>query len=125
MADEVIVRFNGVSFEYGANNKILDEVDFSIRRNSKITFMGQNGAGKSTIFQLIAGTLQPESGRVSVGDNVTIAIAKQVIDYDYMDLTVREFFHKIYIEIVYDIYAKIDAVLEAVNLKAYHDKILL
>ena len=124
MADEVIVRFNGVSFEYGANNKILDEVDFSIRRNSKITFMGQNGAGKSTIFQLIAGALQPESGRISIGDNVTIAIAKQVIDYDYMDLTVREFFQKSFKEKVYDIDPKIDAVLDAVNLKAGHDKII-
>ena len=124
MADEVIVRFNGVSFEYGANNKILDEVDFSIRRNSKITFMGQNGAGKSTIFQLIAGAFQPESGRISIGDNVTIAIAKQVIDYDYMDLTVREFFQKSFKEKVYDIDPKIDAVLDAVNLKAGHDKII-
>ena len=124
MADEVIVRFNGVSFEYGANNKILDEVDFSIRRNSKITFMGQNGAGKSTIFQLIAGALQPESGRISISDNITIAIAKQVIDYDYMDLTVREFFQKSFKEKVYDIDPKIDAVLEAVNLKADHDKVI-
>lgn len=124
MADEVIVRFNGVSFEYGVNNKILDEVDFSIRRNSKITFMGQNGAGKSTIFQLIAGTLQPESGRISIGDNVSIAIAKQVIDHDYMDLTVREFFQKSFKEKVYDIDPKIDAVLEAVNLKADHDKVI-
>jgi len=124
MADEVIVRFNGVSFEYGANNKILDEVDFSIRRNSKITFMGQNGAGKSTIFQLIAGALQPESGRISISDNITIAIAKQVIDYDYMDLTVREFFQKSFKEKVYDIDPKIDAVLDAVNLKAGHDKII-
>src|SRR3989344_2073806 len=124
MADEVIVRFNGVSFEYGANNKILDEVDFSIRRNSKITFMGQNGAGKSTIFQLIAGGLQPESGRIRISDNITIAIAKQVIDYDYMDLTVREFFQKSFKEKVYDIDPKIDAVLDAVNLKAGHDKII-
>ncbi len=124
MAEEVIVRFNGVSFEYGANTKILDEVNFSIRKNSKITFMGQNGAGKSTIFQLIAGTLQAESGRISIADNITIAIAKQVIEYDYMDLTIREFFQKSFKEKVYDIDPKIDTVLDAVNLKADHDKII-
>ncbi len=50
---DVVVRFDEVSFEYGHNKPILDEVDFSVRRGSKITIMGQNGAGKSTIFQLI------------------------------------------------------------------------
>ena len=49
----VIVRFDEVSFEFGHNHPILKEVDFSIRRGAKITIMGQNGAGKSTIFKLI------------------------------------------------------------------------
>ena len=124
MTEEVIVRFNKVSFEYGSSKKILDEVDFSIRKNSKITFMGQNGAGKSTIFGLIIGALQPELGKISVGQNVTIAIAKQVMLQDQMNLTVREFFQKIFKEKVYDIDPKIDAVLKAVNLKADHDKII-
>ncbi len=124
MTEEVIVRFNKVSFEYGSSKKILDEVDFSIRKNSKITFMGQNGAGKSTIFGLIIGALQPELGKISVGQNVTISIAKQVMLQDQMNLTVREFFQKIFKEKVYDIDPKIDAVLKAVNLKADHDKII-
>src|SRR5437868_3177033 len=92
MANETILRFDGVSFDYGHTKKILDEVDFSIRRGSKITIMGQNGAGKSTIFQLMTGALTPESGRVNLGQNVTIAMSKQVIPVDRLDLTVREFF---------------------------------
>ena len=55
--DEVIVKFNNVSFEWGINKPILNEASFSVRRGSKITLMGQNGAGKSTIFQLITGHL--------------------------------------------------------------------
>ena len=47
---ETIVRFDKVSFEWGANNPILDNVSFSLRRGAKITLMGQNGAGKSTYF---------------------------------------------------------------------------
>ncbi|MBI2626408.1 MAG: ATP-binding cassette domain-containing protein [Candidatus Nealsonbacteria bacterium] len=47
---ETILRFAKVSFNYG-HKPILDEVDFSVRQGSKITLMGQNGAGKSTIFQ--------------------------------------------------------------------------
>jgi ATPase subunit of ABC transporter with duplicated ATPase domains len=122
--DQVIVRFNKVSFEYGHNKPILDEADFSVRRGSKITLMGQNGAGKSTIFQLITGVLKPESGSVSVANGLTIATARQVIPRDQMQLTVREFFEKCFAKKIYDIDPRIDAVLEVVNLKAAHDKII-
>ena len=91
---ETIVRFDKVSFEWGANNPILDNVSFSLRRGAKITLMGQNGAGKSTIFSLISGINIPESGIVNIVNKTSIAFAKQVISKDDMNLTVREFFEK-------------------------------
>jgi ATPase subunit of ABC transporter with duplicated ATPase domains len=124
MANETIARFDGVSFEYSSQNKILDEVSFSIRRGSKITIMGQNGAGKSTIFQLITGALSPEEGNVHISQNVTIALGRQTILPKQMDLTVREFFEEAFPKKVYDIDPKIDAVLDVVNLKADHDKVI-
>ena len=77
--DEVILKFSDVSFEWGTNKPILNEASFSVRRGSKITLMGQNGAGKSTIFQLITGESNPESGAININKDLTIAIAKQVI----------------------------------------------
>ena len=62
--NEVILRFNEATFEYG-RRPILLEADFSVREGSKITLMGQNGAGKSTIFQLITGALKPEAGMIT------------------------------------------------------------
>ncbi|MES2088327.1 MAG: ATP-binding cassette domain-containing protein [Patescibacteria group bacterium] len=120
--DEVIFRFEEVSFEYGHNKPILDAVDCSIRRGSKTTIMGQNGAGKSTIFALIMGNLKPESGRVIIGQGVSIATARQVIPRDQLGLTVREFFEKCFSKKMYDIDPRIDDVLEVVNLKG-HEKI--
>src|SRR6185295_6256261 len=123
MAGDTIIRFDNVSFEYGQAKKILDEVSFSIRRGTKITFMGQNGAGKSTIFQLITGEIQPEEGNVNIGQGVTIAHARQIIPPKELELSVREFFEKVFDKKVYDIDPKIDAVLDAVNLqKVDHDK---
>ncbi|NDE68279.1 ABC transporter ATP-binding protein, partial [bacterium] len=113
---EVILRFEGVSFEYGHNKPILDEVDFTVRRGAKVTIMGQNGAGKSTIFGLITGAHRPEEGEVHISSGVTIATARQVIPRDHLDLTVRDFFSKSFKEKVYDIDPRIDAVLEIVNL---------
>lgn len=122
--DEVIVRFEDVSFEFGHNKPILDEVGFPLRRGTKVTVMGQNGAGKSTLFQLITGALKPESGTIHIQKGLTIATAKQVIPRDQLDLTVREFFEKCFDKKVYDIDPKIDAVLDVVNLHAPHDKII-
>jgi ATPase subunit of ABC transporter with duplicated ATPase domains len=119
---EVIIRFNVVSFSYGPYIPILREVDFTVRQGSKITLMGQNGAGKSTIFQLITRTLQPESGVVHVGDDITIAMAQQVIAPALMDRTVQEFFEQCFKEKVYNIDPRIDAVLEVVNLPVRHER---
>jgi ATPase subunit of ABC transporter with duplicated ATPase domains len=122
--DETAFRFEEVSFEYGHNHPILDAVDFSVRRNTKVAIMGQNGAGKSTLFGLITGTNKPESGRVLISPGTSIAISRQVIPREDMDLTVRAFFEKCFTEKVYDIDPKIDAVLRAVNLVAPHDRII-
>ena len=124
MTQESIIRFEKVSFEYGHNKPILEEVDFSLRRGSKTTIMGQNGAGKSTIFQLIIGTLKPINGSVHLASGLTIAISRQVIPRDQLNLTVREFFQKCFTEIVYDIDPKINEVLEVVNLLVPHDRII-
>jgi len=120
--DEIIVKFADVSFEWGTNKPILNGASFSVRRGSKITLMGQNGAGKSTIFQLITGEANPESGSVNKNNNLTIATAKQVIPREDCNLTLTEFFQKCFSEKVYDIDKKIDDVLEIVNLDMPHDR---
>ncbi len=121
--DQVVLRFNKVSFEYGRKT-ILSEADFSVREGSKITLMGQNGAGKTTIFQLIMKTLEPESGTVATRNNATIATARQVIPRDQINLTVKEFFEKAFKSTVYDIEPKIDKILEVVHLAAPQDRTL-
>lgn len=122
--DEIIVKFNKVSFEYGPNKPILNEADFTVRRGTKITLMGQNGSGKTTIFGLLTGALTPENGAINIANKLTIATAKQVISRDDMDITVREFFRKCFKQEIYDIDPRIDEVLKVLNLKAPHDRLV-
>lgn len=121
---ETVIRFDKVVFNYGDRKPILDEVDFTVRRGAKITIMGQNGAGKSTIFDLILGLKKPESGEIHIGQRLSIATARQVIPRDELELTVKAFFEKRFKEKVYDIDPKIDAVFEAVNFHAPHDRLI-
>ncbi len=119
---DVVMRFEGVSFDFGIKKPILDAVDFSVRRGMKITFMGQNGAGKSTIFGLMLGEHDPTQGAIHITHGLTVAIGRQVIPREDMELSVREFFQKVFPKKVYDIDPRIDKVLEVVNLHADHDK---
>ena len=122
--EEALVRFEDVSFEYGYTKPILNEVNFAVRRGMKLAIMGQNGAGKSTILSLITGEHMPESGSIHTQARLSIATAKQVIPRDQLDLTVREFFEKCFVDKVYDIDPRIDEVLEIVHLNAPHDRIV-
>lgn len=121
---EAVLRFEDISFNYGHNYPIVDEVNFSLRKGMKVTLMGQNGAGKSTIFKMIEGTLKPESGKIQIPRGLTIALSHQTIMPEDRELTVRAFFEKRFSEKVYDIDPKIDEVLEVVNLHAPHDRII-
>lgn len=118
----VIIRFEKVSFGYDKEKPILNEVDFSVREDSKMTVMGQNGAGKSTIFKLLTGVLKPDEGQIHIKQGATIAIATQVMPRDRMEDTVSEFFAHAFPEKLYDLDRKIKDALEVVNLSTAFDK---
>ena len=118
----VILRFEGVTFEYDKDKHLLNEVDFSVRENAKMTVMGQNGAGKSTIFKLMTGALQPDKGTIHLQKDATIGIATQVMPRERMENTVAEFFAHAFPEKRYDLDGRIKTALEAVNLATPYEK---
>lgn len=122
----VVLSFDKVSFHYDSSKPILDEAAFTVRDNAKITIMGQNGAGKSTIFKLILGAagikdaeeetiLKPTSGRVNILNNASIGIGLQVMPKKYFELTVLEYFETAFEEKTYHIEKLINDVLEVVS----------
>lgn len=119
-----IVSFDRVTFGFKEKKPLLDEVSFSVRQGSKITIMGQNGAGKSTILKLMTGALKPQTGSVNVFPGFTVATAHQVISRADRELSITDFFQKHYGEHTYDIGRRIDEVLEVVNFKAPHDRLI-
>jgi len=114
--DNVIIRFSDVTFEYGHNKLILDDASFSVRTGSRITLMGQNGAGKSSLFKMITGELKPKEGGIYfTPKDASIAIARQVMPRDLGELTVREYFATAFTEIKYNLDKLIREVFEVVN----------
>ena len=122
MAEEVILRFDNVDFEYMEKKPILDSACFSLRRGAKVTLMGQNGAGKSTIFGLIRGELKPKSGKISMNKEVSVGTARQMIAREDMDLSVEEYFARAFDPVPHNLPGKINKVMEAVNLQVPLDR---
>lgn len=118
-----LISFNNVSYEHDATKPILIESSFSIRRGAKLTLMGQNGAGKSTLFGLITGKYEQDQGDINIMPRTSIAVSRQVIPRDELELTIRAFFEKCFTEKVYDIDPKIDEILEVVNLSPKNPEI--
>jgi ATPase subunit of ABC transporter with duplicated ATPase domains len=122
MSEEVILRFDEVVFEYAERKPILNEVSFGVRKGAKITLMGQNGAGKSTIFKLIKGELKPTKGHVFITNEATIATAAQMVDKADLNLNIEEYFAKAFVEVPGNIKSQISKVMEAVNLTVPTDR---
>ncbi|OIP77376.1 MAG: hypothetical protein AUK16_01975 [Parcubacteria group bacterium CG2_30_44_11] len=126
-----LITFNEVSYEHDATKPILKAASFTVRRGAKLTLMGQNGAGKSTIFGLIAGNYPADAGDINVMPKTSIAVSRQVIPRAELKLTVRAFFENCFSEKVYDIDPRIDEVLKIVNLapkpemvKAFKERVI-
>ncbi len=116
MANEVILRFSDVTFEYSIHKHLLDEASFSLRKESRIALMGQNGAGKSTLFKLITGELKPTEGSISLTPkDASIGVARQVIPAEMLDMTVQDYFATAFTEKRYNLDKLISNVFEIVN----------
>ena len=66
-----IIEFNNVTLAYG-NRIILDNISFKINEGQIFGMLGPNGVGKSTIFNLITGLINPKYGKIKInGEDVS------------------------------------------------------
>ena len=87
----VVASFKDVCFGYGVR-EILEDTSFSVRGGSKVTIMGQNGAGKSSIIKLLSGEMRAGSGTVNILPGETVAVAKQTMPVACREMTVTQYF---------------------------------
>lgn len=62
------IEFKNVSFHYEKGENILENINLSINYKESVTFSGRTGAGKTTLFKLILGLLQPSTGSITLGN---------------------------------------------------------
>jgi ATP-binding cassette subfamily F protein 3 len=62
---------------YFGERELFSSVNFEINEKEKVGFIGSNGVGKTTIFKLIRGELEPTEGAVIIGKNVLLGYMEQ------------------------------------------------
>jgi ATP-binding cassette subfamily F protein 3 len=71
-----LVTLANLRFGHGTR-LLLDGVSGSIHHGEKVGLVGRNGCGKSTLFKLIAGLLQPEAGDIQIARTVRVGYLEQ------------------------------------------------
>ena len=56
---------------------LLDDTSFSLGENEKVGIIGINGTGKSTLLKILAGIVEPDSGKITMGRNLRIGYLSQ------------------------------------------------
>ncbi|HIJ77871.1 MAG: ATP-binding cassette domain-containing protein [Desulfobulbaceae bacterium] len=66
------IEVTGLCKEFN-KKEVFKNLSFSLQRGEKIAVVGKNGAGKSTLVKILAGLIQPDSGKITVGHNVKVS----------------------------------------------------
>ena len=72
----VVIEAEGVSKAYG-DNLLVDDMTFKLPPGGIVGVIGPNGAGKTTLFRMIIGQEQPDSGKIRIGETVTLGYVDQ------------------------------------------------
>lgn len=93
------IELSYVYFSYEANKEILKDINIKIRKGEKIALVGKNGAGKSTVANIIQGYFQPTKGEIYLNniaykkydkDSISKKIGSLAQDFKTYSLTILE-----------------------------------
>ena len=82
--DVLTVHNLSKSFEH---KKLFWDINFEIKRGERVAIIGDNGTGKTTLLKIINGLLEPDTGEVIYGSNVSVAYYDQEHQVLHMDKT--------------------------------------
>ncbi len=80
------IEMEHISKSYG-QKLLIDDFNYIFLKNDRIGIVGPNGCGKSTLLKILNGIVEPDAGRVEIGQTIKIGYFSQ--ENEYMDETMR------------------------------------
>ena len=100
------IELNNIKKNYGLKN-VLDGVSFEIKTGEKVSLIGENGSGKSTILKIINKEENVEEGKINIKKDSTIGFLKQQYNNEKENFTVES-----YLKQSFEEYTKIETKLK-------------
>jgi ABC-type glutathione transport system ATPase component len=73
--DALLIEARGLTKEYAAGRRVVDDVSFDIRRGETLGLVGESGSGKSTVARMLLRLVEPTSGGVQYGGRDLLAMS--------------------------------------------------
>ncbi len=84
------LELNNIKKNYGLKN-VLDGVNFEVKTGERISLIGENGTGKSTILKIINREEKQDEGTINIRNNSTIGYLKQFYNKEQENLIVEQY----------------------------------
>ena len=78
-----------------AMNTVLKDINLTLQAGSRMGLVGVNGCGKSTLFQLISGAMEPDEGTISLSKGARVGVLTQDADIQ-SDLTIQQELERVF-----------------------------
>ena len=87
------INLNNIKKSYGFKN-ILDGINIEIKTGEKVSIIGENGCGKTTILNIINSIEKIDNGNISIRNNNTIGYLNQQPENTYKNKIVKEILYE-------------------------------
>ncbi|MYJ86088.1 MAG: ABC-F family ATP-binding cassette domain-containing protein, partial [Rhodobacteraceae bacterium] len=81
MQSNLQTRVQEVEVNFGGD-PLFSNISFNLHEGDKISLVGRNGCGKSTLFKVIAGDIEPDHGEIDSSKGLRVAYLGQKENFD-------------------------------------------
>ena len=85
-----MIQFTQVSKAFG-KQQVINNATFTVNPGERVGFVGPNGVGKSTIFELLSGNQSPDKGTISYPSSERIGYVKQQVFLGNQDVPLLDY----------------------------------
>ena len=75
------IQLTGLVKEFEVGHRILDGFSLQVDNGERVGLLGRNGAGKTTIFRIMTGQVQPDEGTVTIAPGKRVGLISQIPVY--------------------------------------------